>query len=106
MLDQNNLNNVDMHDKTFPKFPMDLLERLGSNFTLREIEFLDGQLLLTNTKLETNEGVESSRVVDLRAQALNFSIFVSNDGLEVDHALSDELVEQVILYNRVVESGN
>ena len=58
-----------MHAKPFPKIQMNSLKkfRMGANFTLREIEFLDGQLVLTNAKLEEDEGTKSSRSINIKA---------------------------------------
>ena len=60
--------------------------RLGSSFTLRNIILLYGNKMITNGNLVTEEEVELSRGVEIRAHAMNFSFTIFNDGFEVTNS--------------------
>ena len=41
--------------------------------------------MLTNDKIEADEGVELSKSADIKAQALDFSVRLTSEGLEVQN---------------------
>ena len=51
--------------------------RMGATFTLRNIEFPDGQIMLINGNMVMDGGAESSRSASIGSQAFNFAFTAS-----------------------------
>ena len=62
---------------------------MGATFTLRNIEFLDSQIMLTNGNMVSDAGVESSRFATIRSQAFNFSFNILTTGFEIQNSPLD-----------------